>query len=242
MLHHAGMSPKEVTYAARSQRFREWLKKKNLTPAEVARRITNKHTGEPMSRAYLTGLANGKRQFGENAARMIESELRMPEGYLDQKEDDRLEPIIVWSKPDDLPQGSHVLVPRVTVALSAGSGTLVSREDQLPPLAFTEEWIRSKNVTSRENLRVCKVSGDSMEPYLEDNDSVLIDMGQTTVHENKVYAIEYAGEVRVKRLSRSFNGGLRIKSDNARDYPEESLTPEQAEHLRILGKVIWRAG
>jgi len=56
-----------------------------------------------------------------------------------------------------------------------------------------------------------------------------------------VYAILHSGELRIKRLIKTFEGGVRIRSDNAA-YPEEILTPAQAETLTVLGAAIWRAG
>lgn len=80
-----------------------------------------------------------------------------------------------------------------------------------------------------------------MEPYLETGDTVPIDMGQTSIVDNKVYAIEHSGEVRIKRLSKTFSGGMLIRSDNSR-YPDEQLTPEQAAQLRVIGVCCWRGG
>lgn len=218
----------------RAQRLDEWMRLKGLSQADVTRR-----TG--LSRAYISLLLKKDKPFGEKAARAMEQSLFMPRGYLDEDGELSLKPVLVWERPEDLEGEGCVLVPRVSVQLSAGGGSVVQGEEEMPPLAFRADWLKKKNITSKSNLRTCTVSGDSMEPYLSDGDTVLIDMGQTKIIDNEVYAIEAYDEVRIKRLSRRIDGGLLVRSDNPR-FPEESLTPEQAQHLRPLGRCVWRAG
>lgn len=221
-------------HAHRRERLLEWMRLKGLSQADVMRRLD-------VSRSYISLLLSAGKPFGEKAARTIERALFIPNGYLDRSDTDALQPILVWERPEELEDSGCVMVPRVSVQLSAGHGLVAQEEVDLPPLAFRADWIRKKNITARSNLRTCSVKGDSMEPYLSDGDVVLIDMGQTRVEDNEVYAIVAYDEVRIKRLSRRIDGGLLVRSDNPR-YPEESLTPEQAQHLTIAGKCVWRAG
>lgn len=218
----------------RRARLVDWMSQKGLSQADVMRRAG-------VSRSYISLLLNDEKPFGEKAARSMERALLMPNGYLDRDDSDTLQPVLVWERPEELEDAGCVLVPRVSVQLSAGSGSVVQGEEEMPPLAFRADWLRKKNITSRSNLRTCTVSGDSMEPYLSDGDTVLIDMGQTKIIDNEVYAIEAYDEVRIKRLSRRIDGGLLVRSDNPR-FPEESLTPEQAASLNVRGRCVWRAG
>ncbi|WP_407078475.1 hypothetical protein [Xenorhabdus bovienii] len=52
----------------RQQRLRDWFSGKNLPEKE---------------KSYLSQLMNGKASFGEKAARRLERDYRMPDGYLD---------------------------------------------------------------------------------------------------------------------------------------------------------------
>jgi len=128
------------------------------------------------------------------------------------------------------------------VKLSAGTGQLVFDEEPLPPLAFRAEFLRSKRVSRRENLVIVYAEGDSMEPAIMDGDAVLCDRGQTEVIDGEVYAIDYGGALKVKRLKKRFDGGLVIMSDNVAKHPAEALTSEQATHIQVLGRVLWRGG
>lgn len=218
----------------RRKRLSDWMRDKSLNQTDVATR-----TGK--TRSYVSLLLSAGKSFGEKTARHFEQSLHMPSLYLDSVDDRGLQPVTVWESPEDLPHGMYALVPRVAIKISAGSGSLVSEETDLPPLAFREDWLRKKHITSRKNLRTCEVSGDSMEPYLEDGDTVLIDMGQTHLHDSHVYAIRYGDEIRIKRLFRRFDGGLIIRSDNTR-YAEEQLDRDQAAQITVLGALVWRGG
>lgn len=216
---------------ARRRNLRNWMRDHDLNQTELAKKLD-------VGRAYVSLLQ--RRYFGEKTARSIEQKLRMPSGFLDMKSD---EPKVIeeWDKPSDLPADVYALVPRLAVQLSAGNGCVPTHEPDLPPLAFRRDWLQRKHVTSRKNLRIVSVHGDSMESYLMDGDVVLIDLGQTTIKDNSVYAIVHGGDLRVKRLMKTFDGGIRIRSDNPA-YPEEVLTPAQAESLQVTGAVLWRSG
>lgn len=234
MVENAKMTHKNAMYAHRVYRLNEWLHQNRLNQTDIARRTE-------MTRSYISALCTGVKPFGEGIARKLEEKLRMPTGFLDAVDDGGLGPVVTWSKPEDLPRGVYAMVPRVSISLSAGGGATVDEEEMGPPLAFTEEWIRSKHVSAKTNLRICKVSGDSMSPYLEDGDIVMIDTGQRHVVDNNVYCIRYGDDLRIKRLCKRFDGGLRIISDN-KNYPEEVLSPEQLQHIAVIGRQIWRAG
>ena len=194
-----------------------------------------------LSRSYLSQMLSDGFRFGEKAARSFEQKFGLQAGSFDIDQDKGLGLIEVWDKPEDLPHNAYALVPRVAVQLSAGAGNGHQGEDELPPLAFRADWLQKKNVTHKANLRTCDVRGDSMEPFLMDEDTILIDTGQIEVEDNAVYAIRYLDDLRIKRLSRRFDGGLLIRSDNSR-YPDEALNPQEAEQIHIIGKLIWRGG
>ena len=153
-----------------------------------------------------------------------------------------LQPILAWEHESDLPPGEFVMVPRLNVVLSAGNGheQIEIEFVKHQPQAFRADWIR------RERLKPSKLAsmnaqGDSMEPVIFHDDALIVDTSQTAVSDGKVYAIWYEGGERVKRLYRLPGGGLRIKSDNPAYDPIE-LRGEDAELVRVIGRVVHRAG
>jgi len=210
------------------------LAKSNISRSEFARKAG-------ISRSYLSQVLSEGFRFGEKAARNLENSLRLPKGALDLEQDQGLSPVVVWDKPEDLPEGAFAILTRISIKLSAGDGVIMEEEMDSPPLAFRDDWIKKKGVTSKGNLRFCDVVGDSMEGLLHEGDIVMIDMGQTSIVDNNVYAIRYSNELRIKRLSKRFDGGLLISSDNKR-YADETLTALEAENITVLGRMLWRGG
>jgi len=211
------------------------LEHSKLKRSEFARRLE-------VSRSYLSQVLTEGFRFGEKAARSFEEKLRLKSGALDQREDSGISVIETWDKASDLPDGMFALVPRIAVDFAA---RLVTEEGKgselLPPLAFRTDWLMKKNVTNRANLRTCDVRGDSMEPYLENGDIVLIDMGQTEIVNDEIFAIRYGEELRVKRLSKRFDGGLFVRSDN-KSYPDEVIGAGEIGSIQVLGRMLWRGG
>lgn len=139
--------------------------------------------------------------------------------------------------PDDVPEG-FVLVPRYDVAASMGNGAAIHSEQVVDHLAFRADWVRTVLGTSPRHLVLISAIGDSMEPTLRAGDLLLIDRSVESVRQDAIYAIAHDGELRVKRIQRLFDGSLVISSDNP-SYQREDLSPSQAEHLRIVGRVVW---
>jgi phage repressor protein C with HTH and peptisase S24 domain len=232
LMHDSPMENK--TFEIRRARLQKWMDDHHMTQVDVANR-----TGK--TRSYVSLVLSAGKSFGEKTARHFEKSLYMPPLWLDGGDDVGLSAVTVWDRPEDLPEGVYALVPRVAIHLSAGNGIIAEEEGNLPPLAFRQDWLTRKNITSKSNLRTCAVRGDSMESYLQDGDTVLIDVGQKSIRDNDIYAIEHSGEIRIKRLSKTFNGGLIISSDNPR-YKDEVLSPADSELLNIIGLMVWRGG
>lgn len=135
------------------------------------------------------------------------------------------------------PEG-FVLVPRYDVAASMGNGAVIHSEQIVDHLAFRAEWVRTELGTSPKSLILISAIGDSMDPSLRAGDLLLIDRGVESVKQDAIYAIAQDGELRIKRIQRLFDGSLIIKSDNPQ-YGPENLTVEQAERMRIVGRVVW---
>ena len=80
-----------------------------------------------------------------------------------------------------------------------------------------------------------------MEPVLPDGSTVGVDQGTTTVSDGKMYAIDHGGQLRVKTLYRLPGGGVRMRSFNREEHPDEeySLGDMQEHEIVILGRVFW---
>lgn len=83
--------------------------------------------------------------------------------------------------------------------------------------------------------------GNSMADKIQDGSLIGIDRGRTNVIDGEMYALEHDGMLRVKYLYRLPGGGLRLRSHNASEYPDEIFSAEQiqAQHIHVLGWIFW---
>lgn len=153
-----------------------------------------------------------------------------------------LEPVHAWD--DDTPlEDDEVEIPFLReVELSAGSGRTAIEQSGTAKLRFGKRSLRAHNVQF--NKAVCVVvSGNSMEPVLPDGSTVGINTAETTVTDGRMYALKHDGQLRVKVLYRLPGGGIRLRSLNHTEHPDESYTfSEMAENsIEIIGRVFWGA-
>ncbi|WP_054064762.1 XRE family transcriptional regulator [Pseudomonas asplenii] len=151
-----------------------------------------------------------------------------------------LGPISVWD--DDTPlDDDEVYVPFLKeVELSAGSGRTVIQESSSRKLRFGKQTLRNQGVQADQAVCVT-VHGNSMEPVLPDGSTVGVDRSCTAVKDGKMYAIDHGGELRVKTLYRIPGGGLRFRSFNQDEHPDEEYTADDLaeKSISVLGKVFW---
>ena len=78
-----------------------------------------------------------------------------------------------------------------------------------------------------------------MEPQIGNGDLLLVDTTDQTIRNFGIYVIEVRAERLVKRVQRMFDGTLILISDNSH-YQPETISPDKAAELRVVGRVIWR--
>lgn len=221
--------------AIRRHNLQCWLSAKDITPKQFSEKLQK-------GRSYVCSIFKAYRPFGEKAARYIESKLNMPTLYLDS-DGMQLEVISGWATLNDIGFDLSGLVPRVDLQLAETEKgwELSQRKRSLPPLAFSRDWMQRQGVNKSKDLIFFVVKGQSMSPRINNEDLLMIDMGQKNIDEEHMYLIRFGDELRVRRLSRRVDGGLIIRADNSA-FPETSLGAEDAAGVKILGRVLWRSG
>lgn len=108
-------------------------------------------------------------------------------------------------------------------------------DDHYEPLFFRSDWIKSKGLRAQD-LIACKISGDSMMPGLYAGDTVLIDRSNKQPVDGQVFAINYEGELVIKRMIRE-QGNWYLSSDNQdkRFYPNKICNSPYCE---VIGKIV----
>ncbi|SFW53862.1 Phage repressor protein C, contains Cro/C1-type HTH and peptisase s24 domains [Pseudomonas sp. NFACC09-4] len=151
-----------------------------------------------------------------------------------------LGPMDVWD--DDTPlDDDEVYVPFLKeVELSAGAGITAVQQAPKQKLRFGKATLRRQGVQPSEAVCV-SVSGNSMEPVLPHGSTVGVDTGCTAITDGKMYALDHGGQLRVKTLYRLAGGGIRMRSFNRDEHPDEEYTVQEMlqKEIVVLGKVFW---
>lgn len=151
-----------------------------------------------------------------------------------------LGPVSVWD--DDTPVDSdEVEIPLLKeVELSAGTGRAVVQELSPAKIRFGKATLRRLGVDP--NSAVCvSVSGNSMEPVLPHGSTAGVDKATVAIKDGDIYALTHSGHLRVKMLYRLPTGGVRMRSFNRDEYPDEeySLADIESQEIQVLGRVFW---
>lgn len=179
------------------------------------------------------------RNMHRETARFIEAKMGLPPGWMDV---DR-ESIGVEETPAayraklSLRDDKYAMIPRVLLNFSAGvSGFSI---DEVPdidgkPLAYDPDWLQLRGYKP-DKMVVIGISGNSMEPGLSDGDLALVNKADTDPKDGRVYAINYEGELIIKRLKRDA-GNWYLSSDN----PDKRLYPDKIMDgvATIIGRVV----
>jgi len=200
----------------------------------------------------ISRYANGSKGIGERMRDKIEDACGLPRGWMDlPMEGDNVElpvtaPVIppgaairTYEAVEELNPDSYVLVDRYDVQLSAGCGNIQWVMNEKDPISFRARWFQQKRLNP-EHCKALYVRGRSMEPKLEDWDTVLIDTSQTAVVDGEIYAVCLDDEFFIKTVQR-IAGGVLLKSENP-DFSNIEVTGERMETLCIIGKKVWRGG
>jgi len=167
--------------------------------------------------------------------------LRSPQANLEspRRSDWELHQIEVWD--DETPLGpDEVELPFFKeVELSAGKGSEVMLESNGRKLRFGKRTLKRKCIDPA-SAGCVLVTGNSMEPVLPDGSTVGVDTANTTIQDGKMYAIDHDGQLRVKLLYRLPGSGLRLRSHNTDEHPDERYDGDYVQdHIRVIGKVFW---
>lgn len=133
-----------------------------------------------------------------------------------------------------------VYAPIFDVEASAGFGAEVTSEAIDDYFAFNKDWLSKQLGVSSESLLFVNISGDSMEPTLQDGDQVLVDMTQQSVHREGVFLLQTETGLMTKRLKLKPQNTLQVISDNPQ-YPNWEIRLEEQEFNPVSGKVVWTA-
>lgn len=130
-----------------------------------------------------------------------------------------------------------IMVPMVDARLAAGTGSFEAGNSIEGHYAFRTEFLSRRGNPAK--MVLMRVTGDSMEPKIEDGDVVLIDRSQRQPRPGQVFAVGIEDLVYIKAVD-TLPGKLILKSANPAYPPIEVDARGDLENgMRIIGRVIW---
>lgn len=132
-------------------------------------------------------------------------------------------------------QGRTIRVPKVAARACAGGGSLELGDAVIDELPFDRTWLTRRGNPAL--MVAMDVVGDSMSPEIEPGDTILIDQGQTTVADNRLYVVGLGETIQVKRVQ--VRPGLVILFSTNQRYAPVTLQGDEMDTLRVVGRVLW---
>ncbi len=117
---------------------------------------------------------------------------------------------------------------------SCGSGTFALSENK-EEMTISQQLLNS--YSKSRIYSVINALGDSMEPYIQDKDKLIVEHyeGEQIV-DNNVYIFRFYEELFIKRLAKNLDQ-IVVKSDNS-IYPIRFIEKQEFEHFQIIGKIV----
>lgn len=214
----------------------EWL---NAAAAKTGRKLTQEEVAATIgiSQSALSQRLRGKmamsRDFAASVSRMIGCKVSDFSPSLGA-EIETLAQGVTATDDDEFAQ-----IRRVDVAMSAGRGALVFEEPSRSALTFRRSFLQEVGVTPA-NAVIVTVKGHSMDPTLRDGAVLLVNTGAKTIANGQIYAFRRDGELFVKRMHKTSDGGLLAASDN----PDRDLYPNitigfNENDFEVIGRALW---
>ena len=129
------------------------------------------------------------------------------------------------------------MVPMVEARLSAGQGSLQTDGNSERSYAFRSDFLHRKG--NPDNMVLMRVSGDSMQPEILNDDVVLLDQSKTDILPGRIYAVRFEEAIYLKRVD-MLPGKVILKSANPAYPPVElDIRDQQRDAFRVIGQVLW---
>jgi phage repressor protein C with HTH and peptisase S24 domain len=226
------------------KRIAERRKELDLSQSEVAQYVGINRVSVSN---WETDGKNGTSPKGANLIALSEQLKCTPEWLLNGDDEHKIttESNAEWHAGFDLWDGDtplrddEVALPFFReVELAAGNGSTFVQENGGCKLRFAKSTLKKSNVEPQHAACVT-VSGNSMLPVLRNGTTVGVDTSKKNIVDGEMYAIDHDGMLRVKMLYRMPGGGIRIKSYNNDEFPDEFIQPEKMSEIKTIGWVFW---
>ncbi|MBF5006878.1 helix-turn-helix transcriptional regulator [Diaphorobacter caeni] len=150
-------------------------------------------------------------------------------------------PVGVPVSPRDHPPEGYVRLEHLSPRPSMGPGNAVGEPIHIVRhLDVLESWVRQKvGSADYDRVKILTGCGQSMQPTIQDNDLVFVDISERTIDIPGIYVIDVHGRFLLKRALILSDGTLVLKSDNRDEFPDEERIDlrRYADTVNVAGRV-----
>ncbi|MCY1459213.1 HTH-type transcriptional regulator PrtR [compost metagenome] len=122
--------------------------------------------------------------------------------------------------------------------LEASGGLIEVVDTPDRKLRFSRETLKFAGVEPS-GAAVARLTCRSMERLILEGAAIAFDMSFKHIVDGEIYAFDQAGMLRVKYLYKLPGGGIRFRSENSDEYPDEFLACQDLNRITMLGRVFW---
>ena len=126
--------------------------------------------------------------------------------------------------------------PNINLSAGGGAGDGEENFEKLDMPDFFVNLVGG--VENLKNIEAINVTGDSMEPTLNNGNIIFIDKTKNDTAKDGIYAFVNENGLFVKRIQKRVDGALDVISDN-KEYPIQVVNKGE---ITILGKVVSSIG
>jgi transcriptional regulator with XRE-family HTH domain len=147
---------------------------------------------------------------------------------------DKPAPYIAGLTDDDgtMPETREYMIPPTT-AVPSPNGVIDLGDSAL---AFHVDFLDEVSL-DRERILSVMAPDSSMSGVIEEGDRALIDLRETTVTRDDMFAIMVNGRLWLRWIRQTIDGAYVIQAEQRDRYPDTPLTAEKLESLHILGRI-----
>lgn len=102
--------------------------------------------------------------------------------------------------------------------------------------AFKLDYIKRRGLNENKLTSILAPDG-SMADMIKEGDELLIDRSRTNITDADIFAILVNGRVWVRWIRPEMDGTFTLAAEDSSHYPDQKLTAEQLDKLKVIGRV-----
>lgn len=112
---------------------------------------------------------------------------------------------------------------------------VAAKRHNQPDMLFHPDYLAKLGLDAADGI-LYRVPNDALHPAVSRGDQVLVDRTQTSIEDGALYLFHLGPSFALRYAARELG---RVILYTTSSVPSQSLTPEQEQEIKILGRVVW---